>query len=176
MQKTYRRPKKAQVSLTSLLDLLFVMIFVSLIQQKQIKVPPKKVEAKKKVTKVTPKPVPVKKKYTIFAEFNFFATASNPAIPRGSYLMQGYFDDKTNELKLGGVSWINRPSQYDMVPLSGKINDIKSEFTGRVEFPGCRLFTLKRTNKIQSNNPIAGEWTGEYDCSQGATGLRLVIK
>ena len=39
--KPYKRPRRTAVELTSLLDLLFVMIFVSLMQQKNItEVPP----------------------------------------------------------------------------------------------------------------------------------------
>ena len=74
MQKTYKSPKKAVVSLTSLLDLLFVMIFVSLIQQKTIQtkakpIPKKTVKAKPIVKPVVKKKSkPVLKNYGIFAE------------------------------------------------------------------------------------------------------------
>jgi hypothetical protein len=186
MQKTYKSPKKAVVSLTSLLDLLFVMIFVSMIQQKNISPTPKPVskikitkvkvtpKAKVEVKKITPKPV--LKQYNIFAEFNFHSTNSNPGLPNGKYLMQGFYDSRDGSLKLGGVSWIKRPTGYDMVPLSGTIDSKYSSFTGRIEFPGCRKFTLRKVSKGQGDNPITGQWRGEYDCSQGATGLTLTVK
>jgi hypothetical protein len=184
MQKTYKSPKKAVVSLTSLLDLLFVMIFVSMIQQKNIKPMPKPVP-KKEVTKVvvTPKvktivekPKPVLKQYNLFAEFNFHATAKNPSLPNGKYLMQGYYDSRDGSLQLGGVSWIKRPTGFDMVPLSGKIDSHLTTFTGRIESPHCRSFTLKRVSTIEGKSPVAGLWKGEYDCAQGATGLTLTVK
>ena len=60
MQNAYKRPKKSVVSLTSLLDLLFVMIFVSLIQQKAVV--PTNTKAK---TKTPTKAKPVKVNYSI---------------------------------------------------------------------------------------------------------------
>lgn len=184
MSRTYRGPKKQAVQLTSLLDLLFVMIFVSLIQQKEIvpkKAKPKKQKktvAKVKVVapkKVKPKPVPkAPVKYSISATFNFYATNATPNIPNGKYLMQGTFDSKNGKLKLGGVGWIQRPKHYDMVPLSGVIDTKKDLFSGRIEFIGCKLFNL--TRKIKgSKTPISGQWIGQYDCTQGATGLTLTI-
>lgn len=170
----YKRRKKPTVELTSLLDLLFVMIFLSLIQQKGVKAPVKPTPAK--VTKATPtKAVPVKKVHSVSAVFNFYETPSNPGIPVGAYRMQGRYDEKTGLLSLGGVNWMNRPKGYDMVPLSGKINAAGNLFTGRIEFQGCKQFTLRKTAKVQSSNPLTGEWKGVYDCQQGSTGLTLSI-
>jgi hypothetical protein len=186
--KQYRRNKKTVVSLTSLLDLLFVMIFVSLIQQKTVNIPTPSIKKEGKTTfiKAVPKVIPKKttkkkvtpkvlKSYTVEAIFSFHATNSNPKIPAGTYKMKGAFDEKTRKLELGGISWINRPKNYDMVPLSGKIEKGDSLFIGRVEFPGCKMFTLKRTQKL-NQSPISGTWEGIYDCSQGATGLTLKIQ
>jgi hypothetical protein len=172
-QSTYRRPKKGTVQLTSLLDLLFVMIFLSLIQQKDI---PK--EVKKEITKsktTTQKPTIKQINFPVTAIFNFYGTKDNPAVPNGSYMMQGNYNSKSGDLKLGGTSWLERPANYDMVPLSGIINDAKSAFTGRIEFQGCRLFTLKKVSSL-GTTPISGKWEGEYDCSQGLTGLTLTIE
>lgn len=179
----YRRPRNKTVSLTSLLDLLFVMIFVSLIQQKEI-VPVKekaKPEPAPKVAKPVEKPIekpapaPVKVVHSIRATFNFYATDSNPKVPNGSFLMSGQYNTKDGRLELGGMAWIKRPPQYDMVPLSGTIDPATGIFKGRVEFIGCKEFTLQR--KIKENKtPISGEWVGTYDCSQGATGLTLTIQ
>lgn len=184
MDRPYRRPRKQAVSLTSLLDLLFVMIFVSLLQQKTAptKAEPKKVVSKPKVVeakKDTPKPKkpapPVKVVHSIRATFNFYGTNSNPSIPNGSFLMSGQYNSKDGRLELGGMAWITRPKNYDMVPLSGTIDPKTGVFKGRVEFIGCKEFTLKR--KIQEKgSPISGEWVGSYDCSQGETGLTLTIQ
>jgi hypothetical protein len=180
--RVYRKNKKVSVQLTSLLDLLFVMIFVSLIQEKA---PSKAIKEPTKATPtVTAKAIPVKKKeikpaaptkYNISAIFHFHPTAGSPNLPSGTYVMQGSFNEKTREIKLAGVSWVNRPTGYDMVPLSGTIESTNTLFKGRVDFPGCQLFTLKRMKTI-SNSPISGKWEGIYDCSQGPTGLTLTIQ
>lgn len=186
----YKKSRKTTVQLTSLLDLLFVMIFVSLIQQKNIPVKVKEKKkprgkitkvkitptpkAKPKVEKKKPTPAPLKT-YTVNAIFFFYSNNANPNVPSGTYNMTGRFDEKTRKLDLVGLNWINRPKGYDMVPLSGQIEKTDSMFIGRIDAPGCKKFTLKRKQKV-GNSPISGTWEGVYDCSQGATGLTLTIK
>lgn len=185
MRQAYKRPAKKTIELTSLLDLLFVMIFVSMIQQKNVTVdtptPVKKTITKKNVAKKIKKkvvkrpPPPAKTKFAISAIFNFHPSANNQNVPNGTYRMNGSFDKKSGKLFLGGSAWINRPKNYDMVPLAGKIDNSNSMFTGRIEFQGCKQFTLRK--KFPSaNTPISGTWEGVYDCSQGATGLTLTIE
>lgn len=178
MERVYKGPKKQTVQLTSLLDLLFVMIFVSLIQQKEVtqkspaktaKVPVKKAPIKKEISK------PMQTFFTVRATFNFYGTNSNPSIPNGSYIMSGSFDKKNGELKLGGVGWVKRPANYDMVPLMGVIDSSQKFFKGRIQFQGCKEFILERKT-ISKATPISGDWVGSYNCSQGATGLTLTIK
>lgn len=174
--KPYKRPRRTAVELTSLLDLLFVMIFVSLMQQKTATEPPPPVaKVVTKETESTKAATPKKVNFSITATFNFYGTTQNPNLPRGSYVMQGTFSTKTKELKLGGVGWLERPENYDMVPLSGVINDSGTLFTGRIEFIGCETFTLKRVTK-GVGSPLSGDWKGSYDCSQGLTGLTLSIE
>ena len=190
MERIYKGPKKQTVQLTSLLDLLFVMIFVSLIQQKEVtqktptktaKDPVKKVDAvtpKVATKKITPKKEikkPVQTFFTVRATFNFYGTNSNPNIPNGSYIMSGSFDKKNGELKLGGVGWVKRPANYDMVPLMGVIDSSQKFFKGRIQFQGCKEFVLERKT-LSNTTPISGDWVGSYNCSQGATGLTLTIK
>lgn len=173
MDRPYKRPKRQAVSLTSLLDLLFVMIFVSLIQQKAapVKEVKKPIAAK---SKAAPKPVQ-KTNFEIKATFNFYGTNSNPSLPSGKYIMAGRYDRKDGSLKLGGIAWIQRPARYDMVPLSGTIDASSGVFQGRVESVGCKKFTLSRKLK-RNKTPISGEWVGTYSCSQGMTGLTLTIE
>jgi hypothetical protein len=173
MDRAYKS-KKTTVQLTSLLDLLFVMIFVSLIQQKEITRAPEK-PAVKPITKVKPQPKPVKKNFSVQATFHFYGTKTNPNIPSGKYLMQGNYNTDSGKLQLGGIGWLERPANYDMVPLSGTIQSGSDIFTGRIEFIGCKKFTLERKVK-KNNSPISGEWVGTYDCSQGETGLTLSVK
>ena len=173
--------KKTTIQLTSLLDLLFVMIFVSLLQQKA----PQVVKTQQTTPIPVPAPIVAKKiepiikpkanaKMAIEAQFHFYATASGPRIPQGKYLMQGTYNQETGQLRLGGVGWLERPQHYDMVPLSGKVGPSKQTFTGRIEFQSCKEFTLKRTSTNGSSD-ISGTWEGSYECAQGATGLTLTI-
>lgn len=176
--RLYKRPKKAAVSLTSLLDLLFVMIFVSMLQQKSVSKQEVKQEPKPITkTETSPKPVPkpVKVVHTISAIFNFYSVPQNPGLPQGSYRMQGRYDEKTGNLSLGGLEWINRPKNYDMVPLQGKIDSSGSMFTGRIVFIGCKKFTLRRVKEGTGQNPLSGAWEGIYECGQGPTGLTLLV-
>lgn len=180
--RVYKKSKKQTVQLTSLLDLLFVMIFVSLIQQKEVvkptpkpvKKPVAKVQAKpkpKKIVKTPPKPQPVI--VSTRATFHFYATPSNPSVPEGKFLMSGIFSNKDNTLNLGGLSWIKRPANFDMVGLKGTFDDSFSSFTGRVELIGCQRFTLR---KESGGDKQKGVWKGTYNCSQGDTGLTLTIE
>ena len=171
MERSYKRPKRQAVSLTSLLDLLFVMIFVSLIQQKAA-APTK--EEPVPAAKVTEQKAP-KQKFQIKATFNFYGTSSNPSLPSGKYIMVGSYKLTDGSLSLGGLAWIERPAKYDMVPLSGKIDPKTGSFRGRVEAIGCKEFTLERKLK-RDKTPISGEWVGTYSCSQGKTGLTLTIE
>lgn len=184
----YKIRKKSVVQLTSLLDLLFVMIFISLSQQKsasqvepEIKVVTKTI-IKEKIIKepVTikappPPPKPKKTKFNITALFNFYGTASNPSIPSGTYRMSGTYDQKSGKLFLGGTEWINQPQNYEMVPLGGTVEKSEDFFTGRIQFQGCKQFSLRRESKSDST-PISGSWKGQYDCTQGMTGLTLTIQ
>lgn len=189
MDRQFKRSKKGVVELTSLLDLLFVMIFVSLLQQKEVTPPPAptpapvkvpapapKVAAKPKpkvIKKEQPKKEPKKVLYSVSAVFNFYSVSGQKF--NGKYLMEGIFNNDTGRLNLGSVKWIDKPP-FDivMVPLSGKVTDDQSSFTGRVEAKGCEEFNLKRTG-FKKNSPISGVWKGTYTCAQGSTGLTLTI-
>ena len=171
-----KRRKRPTVELTSLLDLLFVMIFLSLLQTKAPPAPAPEAKAEEKKVEA-PTPVPVKEKpapkiVAINAIFNFYPTTKNPTLPSGSYHMNGSFDESSGELKLGGSSWIKRPENYDMVPLKGSIDKATNTFRGRIEFQGCLEFILK---KEAADESYRGSWSGTYNCSQGETGLTLTI-
>lgn len=169
-----RRYKRPVVQLTSLLDLLFVMIFVSLMQTKGV--PSKAAEVPPEAPQVeVPKEVVRTGKVAVAATFHFFAPDSNPGLPEGSYAMEGTFNQDTGFLQLGGVEWLNRPANYEMIPLKGTIDSARELFTGNIEFPDCREFTLKRISRTKGS-PIAGKWKGSYVCSQGETGLILTFK
>jgi hypothetical protein len=165
--------KRPTVQLTSLLDLLFVMIFISLLQDKAPPVPtPVPVET---VVTETPKEAVAPTQFSLTAVFHFFPVQANLDAQTGTFAMAGKYDQTTGELMLGGVSWIQRPEGYDMVPLSGRVMANENDFTGRVDFPGCQVFSLRRTSQSGST-PISGTWEGTYTCSQGQTGLLLTVQ
>jgi hypothetical protein len=162
----YRRPV---VQLTALLDLLFIMIFVSL--NHQTKAEP---EVKAPVPEVVQE-APTPKEYSVAAEFHFYGTDQNPNIPVGAYAMKGTFNPANGKLQLGGTNWINQPRDYDMIPLNGIINKNQTHLKGSIEFSGCKEFVLMRASK-EKGSEIAGDWIGKYVCLQGETGLTLKIK
>ncbi len=175
MDREFKRAKKSSVQLTSLLDLLFVMIFVSLLQQKDITpIPPAK---KAKVVKKKIKPKSAKSEkiiHSLEAIFHFYSVQGQQY--SGKYQMEGTFNKKSGRLNLGSVKWIEKPP-FDivMVPLSGNVSKDLTSFTGKVEAKGCKEFNLKRTS-IQAKGPVSGQWKGTYTCAQGSTGLTLTIK
>lgn len=171
-----RRKQKRVVELTALLDLLFMMVFISLAQSKEVA--PKVEVTQTKIEKVqesAAKPSEPQGRVAVAAIFHFHAAASNPGIPEGKYRMEGTFNYDTGTLHLGGLSWIERPPQYDMVPLSGTINHERNMFKGKIEFPHCNQFTLRKVSS-SAKSPVSGVWKGEYNCSQGDTGLTLTIE
>lgn len=170
MDRQFKRSRKTAVQLTSLLDLLFVMIFVSLLQQKEITPAP---VAETKPTPIA-KPKPQKVIYSIKAKFNFYSVAGNQY--NGTYLMEGVYNNQSGRINLGSVKWIDKPPlDIVMVPLAGRVNQDKTSFTGKIEAKGCKEFNLKRTS-FDNTNPIAGVWKGTYICAQGSTGLTLTIE
>jgi hypothetical protein len=76
------------------------------------------------------------------ATFNFYAVASNPGVPSGSYAMSGYWFP--GGVVLTGTRWINQPSGYGFVGLVGP-SPLKSAKTFKGVVPGCTTFSLKRS-------------------------------
>lgn len=187
MDRQFKRAKKGAVQLTSLLDLLFVMIFVSLLQQKEVTPAPMAKTKVKVETKIVEKVVEkiiykerqpkTEKKivHSVKADFYFYSVQGQQF--SGKYLMEGIYNNETGNINLGSVKWIDRPAfDIGMVPLSGTISKDKSSFTGRVEFTGCKEFSLKRVTVEKGASKISGQWKGTYTCAQGQTGLTLTIR
>ncbi|MCK5682572.1 SH3 domain-containing protein, partial [bacterium] len=73
---------------------------------------------------------------TAIFDFNY----KNQAI--GSYSIKGYFNSIRREIKLKPIKWINRPSGYGMVGLSGRISKDGNHFSGKIDSSGCSGFDL----------------------------------
>lgn len=177
-----RKSKVQPVQLTSLLDLLFMMVFISLLQVKAPteaapELPQTPTESASVPTKQLPQQPPSQAKATkinISAHFQFFATPTNPKAAQGSFAMVGMYNTQTGTLNLVGTEWTDRPEGYDMVPLNGKIAPGSDIFFGSIDAPNCTEFKLNRV-QMGSGKHINGEWSGTYNCSQGETGLKLII-
>ena len=90
--------------------------------------------------------------------------------------MQGTFEADSGKLSLLGLKWINQPDpRYDMVPLVGNLGKDFKSFRGRIQYLGCKTFTLTKTVAVGSK-PYSGKWEGTYDCAQGLTNLVLTIE
>ena len=80
----------------------------------------------------------------ITATFRFGPLPENPEVPRGVYAMEGSYEGKTRRLSLKGVQWIDASSGYTMVDLEGFMDAAGLRLSGKVPFPGCTRFELKR--------------------------------
>lgn len=105
------------------------------------------------------------------AIFNFGPIPNNPKVPTGSYQMSGKYDPYTGQLSLKGVEWINKPSGYVMLNLTGRIDN--------GTYMGSK-WNFKLTHQKDITPPlqlsdITGKWVGTYVASQGETALTLAI-
>lgn len=80
------------------------------------------------------------------ARYDFGPVPSNPTVPTGAYLLTGVLQPETGGFtgELVDSEWIQRPSNYFMVPLSIETTDGKT-MTGTIRHPSCRAFTATRT-------------------------------
>lgn len=74
------------------------------------------------------------------AVFAFGPTPANPDVPRGSYTLRG--TRRGEQVELAPDTWLERPADYVMVGLNGRIAGAR--FEGRIQFDGCTSFSLQR--------------------------------
>jgi hypothetical protein len=82
------------------------------------------------------------------AVFDFGATAENPTVPTGRYLMTGHFDPSPDGrgtlLVLAPDRWIIQPAGYAMVGLTASIDASARTMQGRIDEPRCTVLALER--------------------------------
>ena len=177
------RRKRPAIQLTSLLDLLFIMIFVSLIQSQSLSIQDRELDESFEIIEDIEVHIDVNlpedvneilTPYQVHAIFHFYPVDKG-TMSEGKFKMIGHYDPSIRKLELVGKRWLERPEGYDMVPLSGVLADSGSIFSGKIDFPGCEQFYLTRTQG-EDLERIVGQWQGTYICSQGETGVSLTIK
>lgn len=80
--------------------------------------------------------------------FAFWPRQDNPGVPRGSFRVRGKIE-VDGKIRLYGDSWIQRPDDYGMVGLAGRVykgqNGDKDAMLGDVvDLPGCTSWAAKR--------------------------------
>jgi hypothetical protein len=108
------------------------------------------------------------------ATFSFYPLSSNPSVPVGIYTMRGTYYS-ASRIVLRGLRWVIHPAGYVMVGLSGRLS--QGKFQGTVHGPLCTTFSVSKPMGHPSRSNVIGTWKGSYlGCTQGPTGLRLVVK
>ena len=169
--------KKTGIQLTSLLDLLFLMVFLSLLQtqvpsgptQQKVEEVLAETAPTKRLTSPEPAKAPRSPNEELRAQFEFRSGTTY-----GQFLMRGKFDPQKNSMKLVGIQWVERPPQYDMVPLEGTFNSDFRSFSGQIDSANCSQVQLQK-KEGPSGGP-QGVWVGSYTCLQGSTDLALTIE
>jgi hypothetical protein len=65
-----------------------------------------------------------------------------PTRVHGAYLVSGAYDPQEHTLDLEPVRWLDRPTDYVMVGLSGALASDGRRYEGRITYPGCGDFSL----------------------------------
>jgi hypothetical protein len=79
---------------------------------------------------------------TVKATVEFYAVASNPGVPDGSYVLTGNYSSSSG-LVLIPDYWINQPPGYEMVGLSGPPPQ-GNAMHGTVQGENCTTFSITR--------------------------------
>lgn len=88
---------------------------------------------------------------------------------RGSFAMQGTYNEKIREIKLNAGNWIEKPPNFQTVSLIGAFNADRSRLKGRVI--GCSLFEVRKTGveKIVTNRSAAASVSQYSNCKVKAS-------
>ena len=89
-------------------------------------------------------------------EFAFFPLDDNPKVPKGRFAVAGTFNSTLGSVAVKGVRWIEQPSGYLMVDLSGRLSDDGRSIDGKVEFSGCTSFHVTREGDARPTTKAKG--------------------
>ena len=79
------------------------------------------------------------------ATFLFYPQPSNPDVKSGSFSMEGNYDSNGN-FTLNAKEWINRPANYIMVDMSGKLDLNNNRLIGNITHQSCYSFELSKVD------------------------------
>jgi hypothetical protein len=89
--------------------------------------------------------------------------------PTGAYTLTGSYNPRTGALNLTPEAWINRPSGFRMVGMSGRIDVASGVFSGTITDVRCKQFAVRLAGKDTVAKPrpsapinISGDWSGQY--------------
>ena len=80
--------------------------------------------------------------FNIDAIFRFREHEDNPGVPSGSFAMEGSFDAATGALDLDATDWINQPTNFLTVDLSGLLSSREERISGEVSNAACSTFSV----------------------------------
>ena len=89
-------------------------------------------------------------------EFAFFPLDDNPKVPKGRFAVAGTFSSTSGSVAVKGVRWIEQPTNYLMVDLSGRLSDDGRSIDGKVEFSGCTSFHVMREGDARPTTKAKG--------------------
>lgn len=72
-----------------------------------------------------------------------FAFHHVPSGAAGSYFTRGTYDQATRTIVFKPGDWIERPPNYETVPIRGDVARDGSLFAGRIDHPRCGAFRLR---------------------------------
>jgi len=89
-------------------------------------------------------------------EFAFFPLPENPKVPKGRFAIAGTFNATSGRVAAKGVRWIEQPSNYLMVDLSGTLSDDGRSIDGKLEFTGCTSFHVTLEGEARRSTKAKG--------------------
>ena len=96
-------------------------------------------------------------------EFAFHALPENPDVPSGRFAIEGTFDATTQGVQVKGARWLEQPTGYEMVDLSGTLSADERTIAGTVDFTSCSDFrvTLEGKQGVPGRTKAVGEGKGK---------------
>jgi S-layer homology domain. len=88
---------------------------------------------------------------TYEATFDFYSVPDNPKVPKGQFIADVTYNNATREILITGKRWVERPSGYQLVNLSGIYE--KGVFTGTVSRIGTKGFNFEVIHQVADNAP-----------------------